>query len=66
LDAEPHPPGTKEFLTVFSGSLNMAVDGEEFNLNPGDTIRFRADKPHIYTNNGTENSKINLVIYYKS
>jgi len=30
LDAEPHPEGTQEFITVFSGALTVLLDGERW------------------------------------
>jgi XRE family transcriptional regulator, regulator of sulfur utilization len=64
LQAESHPIGTQEFLTVFSGSLVIQMDGEEYQVEEGDSIRFRADKPHAYRNTGSVICKTSLVIHY--
>lgn len=47
-----HGEKTAEYLVVFSGVLNVEIDGKEHILNPGDAIRFDSDKEHIYKNNG--------------
>jgi transcriptional regulator with XRE-family HTH domain len=64
LNADAHPGGTQEFLTVYSGSLTLRVDEQEHQLGEGDAIRFRADKPHAYQNPGDMLAKISLVIHY--
>lgn len=64
LSAEPHPEGTQEFLTVFSGELTVRVGGDENRVAEGDSIRFRADRPHSYHNSGNGLARISLVIQY--
>jgi XRE family transcriptional regulator, regulator of sulfur utilization len=64
IDAEAHPDGIQEFLTVYSGSLKLKVDDQMHQLSEGDAIRFRADKPHAYYNPGNVVAKISLVIHY--
>ncbi|PKO19069.1 MAG: DNA-binding protein [Chloroflexi bacterium HGW-Chloroflexi-10] len=64
LNAEPHPDGTQEFVTVFQGELIMLVDEQEFLIKEGDGIRFRADRPHGYRNNGATCLKISMTILY--
>mgnify|MGYP001612236274 FL=1 len=50
LDAEAHRDGTEEYLTVFQGEVTVRVNGEEYIINKGDSIKFKADKPHGYCN----------------
>jgi transcriptional regulator with XRE-family HTH domain len=64
LSAEAHPEGTQEFLTVFQGEVTVRVNAEEYRVTPGDAIRFRADRPHIYHNSGQDLAKISMVIHY--
>lgn len=64
LNAEPHRKGTCEFITVFDGEITIRVDDEEFTVKKGDSIRFKADKPHTYHNSGNELTTVSLVIYY--
>lgn len=64
LNAEPHIQGTKEFITVFKGEITIRVGNEEYNINEGESIQFRADRPHSYHNSGDKYTKINMVIFY--
>lgn len=64
LSAESHPEGTQEFLTVFSGGVTIRVNDQEYFIPEGDSIRFKADRPHIYHNSGEGLAKISLVIHY--
>lgn len=64
LSAEAHPDGTEEFLTIFTGELTVLVNGHEYRAAKGDSIRFRADRPHEYLNSGDTLAKMSLVIHY--
>ncbi|WP_418041517.1 cupin domain-containing protein [Paenibacillus xylanilyticus] len=62
--AEPHIDGTEEFITVFEGEMTIHVGGEEFTVKQGESIRFRADKPHRYLNSGVSENRLSMVIHY--
>jgi transcriptional regulator with XRE-family HTH domain len=64
LQAQPHMAGTEELLTLFAGTARVTVDGREFLLENGDSLRFRADVPHSYSNPGQETVWISMMIYY--
>jgi transcriptional regulator with XRE-family HTH domain len=64
LSAEAHPEGTEEFLTVFMGELTVRVNDQEFRVLKGDSIRFRADRPHAYLNSGDTLAELSLAIHY--
>ncbi|MDR3576944.1 MAG: XRE family transcriptional regulator [Anaerolineaceae bacterium] len=64
LSAEAHPQGTQEFITLFTGQLTVRVDQQEYRLAHGDSIRFRADRPHAYQNSAATLVKFSLVIHY--
>jgi len=64
LSAEPHGQETYEFITVFHGEITIRVADEEYTVKQGDSIRFRADKPHAYHNSGEALTRISMVIYY--
>lgn len=63
LSAEAHK-GTEEFITVFDGELVIRVNDDEFRLKRGDSIRFKADRPHTYMNPGDTLTKLSMTIYY--
>ena len=48
----PHPPGTREYLTCESGSIELSESGQSWLLNPGDVVVFRGDQKHGYRNPG--------------
>lgn len=48
----PHTPGTREYLTCESGSLELSASGERWTLEPGDVVVFRGDQNHGYRNPG--------------
>jgi XRE family transcriptional regulator, regulator of sulfur utilization len=64
LSAEAHPQSTQEFLTLFEGQLTVRVDQQDYVLAVGDSIRFRADRPHAYQNSGKDLVKLSMVIHY--
>ncbi|AKT39483.1 XRE family transcriptional regulator [Chondromyces crocatus] len=48
----PHTPGTREYLTVESGEIQLIVAGETWSVTPGDVVVFRGDQRHSYHNPG--------------
>lgn len=64
LSADPHGQGAYEFITVFDGQITVKIDDEEYTVEEGDSIRFKADKGHAYYNSGKKLSRASMVIYY--
>lgn len=64
LEADAHPQGTQEFITVFSGEAIIGVKSEEFVITEGNSMRFKADVPHAYKNSGNGTCKLCMIIYY--
>lgn len=62
--AEPHIEGAEELITVFEGEVTIRVGAEDYTLGQGESIRFRADKPHAYFNPGVTTNKLSMVIHY--
>ncbi len=48
----PHTPGTREYLTLERGAIELRVAGEVYALEPGDVVSFRGDQRHGYRNPG--------------
>ena len=63
--SEAHAQGTNELLVVLSGQLRMRIDDEQHDLAAGDSIAFPADRPHIYENPGSSESRYYNVIVYE-
>jgi transcriptional regulator with XRE-family HTH domain len=62
--SDPHATGTREIVVVLSGSLNLRVASEAYELGPGDSISFRADEAHAYENPGTSEGRYHDLIIY--
>jgi transcriptional regulator with XRE-family HTH domain len=62
--AEPHASGTKEFLVVVEGNVEVVAHGESHVLRDGDAIAFLADVPHCYRNAGNARALMYLVMTY--
>ncbi|MDD3336395.1 MAG: XRE family transcriptional regulator [Eubacteriales bacterium] len=64
LQAEPHLAGTEEYITVFSGKVEIGAVDQRFVLEQGASIRFLADVPHSYRNIGAEEAQLSMLLYY--
>jgi len=60
----PHTPGTREYLTVEQGSIELRVGGESYVLAEGDVVSFRGDQRHAYTNTHARTSIAYSVIAF--
>ncbi len=64
LKASPHLAGTEEYLTIFSGKIEVTAADEVFVLGCGDSLHFRADVPHGYRNIGDTTVMLHMILYY--
>lgn len=48
----PHAPGSREYVAIESGTLNLSINGTEYVLNSGDSIYYPGDCLHGFRNNG--------------
>jgi len=63
LDSEPHMKGTAEFVTIHSGQLTIRAGDDEYTVEKGESIRFKADVSHSYHNSGDEIVYAYMVLY---
>jgi len=63
LDSEPHMKGTAEFVTILSGQLTIRAAEDEYTVQKGESIRFKADVSHSYHNSGEELVYAYMVLY---
>ena len=61
--SEPHLRGTTEFITVFSGTIEIEADGKQFQVSEGENIRFKGDTEHSYRNSGEETAVLHMILY---
>ncbi|MDT2759154.1 helix-turn-helix domain-containing protein [Enterococcus xiangfangensis] len=66
LQAEPHPSGTQEFITVFAGEIEVEFLDQKLIAKAGEGIRFKADTKHSYHNPSDKLTTINMVIWYET
>lgn len=66
LKADPHKEGTEELFTVFEGEVTLSIENREHLVKCGDSIRFKADKPHSYLNSGKSITRLSMVLFYLS
>lgn len=62
--AEAHRDGTEEFITVFDGELALTINDKQYTLKAGDSIRFKANRPHTYFNAGQSLTRLSMTIHY--
>jgi XRE family transcriptional regulator, regulator of sulfur utilization len=62
--SEAHIKGTREIVVVLSGSLQLRLGEETYDLSVGDSIAFQADQPHVYHNPSTSEARYHNVIIY--
>ena len=48
--SDDHQPGTREVITVLTGTVTVIVNGEDFTVHTGQTIDLAADRAHGYQN----------------
>ncbi|OJT73304.1 DNA-binding protein, partial [Clostridioides difficile] len=48
----------------FSGEVTIKINGEDYIVSSGNSIRFKADVSHIYRNSGKGIAKMSMVVYY--
>lgn len=62
-ESEPHLKGAEEFITIFSGKIEICTGGRSFQVEKGESIRFKADAVHSYKNIGAEPVLLHMIIY---
>lgn len=62
--SEAHFQGTQEYLLVFSGTVEIVLDGAPFAVKTGQAFRFDASVPHDYVNVSDVDANLCVVIHY--
>ncbi|GAB3280612.1 helix-turn-helix domain-containing protein [Parahaliea aestuarii] len=66
LESSAHFDGTRELLTVASGSAAVTAGSTHCKLGEGDSAHYRADTPHCIANSGETTLRGYLVVTYRS
>ncbi|GGA27548.1 DNA-binding protein [Psychrobacillus lasiicapitis] len=61
---EKHHQNTTEIVTVMSGKITISVNEDSYELNEYDSISFRADSIHSYTNHSNDIVVLHIVLKY--
>lgn len=64
LASQAHEPGSREHLTVLSGSLEVTSAGHSSRLRSGETARYVADTPHAIRNPARKVAQALLVVLH--
>ena len=64
-EAPDHIPGSRIYLTVLSGMVEVQIGEEKWNLDNRDSIVFPGDQPRKYTNKGNTTVRLIERIMYK-
>ena len=59
---EAHPAGTRELLHVLEGDLDLEIGQGRQRVGTGDSVIFRADRPHRYANAGAALLRLIMVV----
>jgi transcriptional regulator with XRE-family HTH domain len=65
LRSSPHFEGTREFLTLQKGRLEIVSAESKEELNAGDSASYRADVPHALINIGKLEAVALLIVIYR-
>ena len=61
LESSPHPDGSIENLSVLDGELEVSVENEIWTVKAGETLRYRADRPHKISNKSDRPAHASMV-----
>ena len=62
-DSEAHSDGTRELLHVQEGTVTVEVDGNHYDLAPGDALSFYGDVAHAYINSTDNSARFSLTVF---
>lgn len=65
LRSQPHVDGTREFLTVEEGNVELQSGNSNETLGKGDSATYRADVAHTIVNTGKREAVLFLVVIYR-
>lgn len=61
----PHNKGVEEYVIVTEGEIIINIDGSDFVLRKDCSIRFMADKVHVYKNLQEDKAVFQNIIFYR-
>lgn len=64
LESQAHEPGSREHLTVLTGTLEVSAGDQTSRLKHGETARYAVDTPHAIRNPGKTAASALLVVQH--
>lgn len=64
LDSQAHEPGSREHLSVLSGSLEVSAQGTLSRIKSGETARYAVDGPHAIRNTSKSAAHALLIVLH--
>lgn len=61
--SESHLKGTTEFITIFSGRMEIRTEEKSFLVEAGESIRFKADTVHSYRNISEDTTILHMILF---
>ena len=61
-DPSTHEPGSRETAVVEAGAVTLHCDGQDHELETGDSVTFDADLPHTFENRGKREAVLLAVL----
>lgn len=65
-ESSGHNKGVSEYILVHEGVMTITAGDLTFDLKHGDSLFFKGDGPHIYSNRGTKTTKAYSIISYEN
>lgn len=62
--SEQHLSGVEEYLFVSEGEMSVSIGEAHYELKKGDSIKFTANREHVYENKADVAANCFLLIYY--
>ena len=62
-EAQPHPTGTEELISVSEGTLALEIDGDIYQVTTGSAAFARTVRPHAYACSGCQAVRFTMVVY---
>ena len=66
LESEPHIAGSREYLTVFKGAIDVRAGENTACLKAGDFLIYHADIEHSIANHGGKEAVVHMVVRFSS
>jgi XRE family transcriptional regulator, regulator of sulfur utilization len=66
LESEAHQCGAVECLSVLEGEMRVEAGGESESVRAGETLRYRADRPHLIRNSGDVPARATMICILKA